>query len=660
MRLSKRTDIALDTAAAFQLYRAMCTTRTIDTVERGLVKRGGGLLHVGSHGAELNAVIALFLTELDEAFLHWRDRALRIALGLSVEAIARSFFAVAGGEGDDKNLTGHESSKLLNIHPVSTPTPSQCLAAIGVAMSVYSEKSQAIVICSLGDGASQQGEFAEAWMASLRDRLPILWVIIDNGWAISTPTDGLTAIDLGIVQSNRIAMIESSKPSEAFQTIAASINRVRSGDGPLVLHHKCPRLAGHTSNDFETVYRSQINRELDQARDPVDAMRKLLLQDFGIAEKSLQEFELTITKECQAAYELVAKTAESPNAALQSKGHFTFNQDLDSTKSSTIAEQIRISLAEILELHSDAILLGEDIADPQGGVFRLIRVLSTRFPERVRNSALSEATILGAAFGYATTGKLAIAEIQFIDFLAPAWNQLTTNITPLAWRTDGKWTAPVIMYAPAGGYTPGAGMFHSQVNSSILARLEGLIVGFPSNPDDARLMLFNAAIHDGPTFLLLPKALLFASQAFNGQKGLSNEPYRAAIILPGTDITIATWGHGVAICRQAIEQFGEGIVELIDMRYLNPLDIETLTKSIKRTNHLIVLDEDWRVCSVGSEIIARVLQDPETFDVLKRSPVLLSRQEQFLARTSGHECTCLPQVDDVVFAVRQLLDWDRS
>lgn len=640
----------IQVAELLACYQSMYAARKCDEYEQKLIRSGIARLHVGGGGSESACLANLFLHSDDFCYLHWRDRALRIARGISIECIADTFFGVSGWEGSDKNLTCHETRLESHIMPVPTPTPSHCLPATGAALSLRQEGSSALVVCSLGDGASRQGEFFEAIAFSYQYQLPILWVVLDNGFAISSRTKGVTAFDLKMLPGEICEDVEGSEPERLLQVYSKVTSEIRSGKGPRIVRLRIPRLSGHTSYDDHSLYRTREEIEHEKRRDPLSHMREWILKCSTDASARMIAAETTIADQVEAAYN---RSQDTWLGLTKSKATniFTPKAPPKTARCEKIADTVRTTLELILRTTPAAMILGEDIEDPLGGVFRLTKGLSTNYPDRVLNSPLAEATIAGAACGRATSGKVTIAEIQFMDFLAPAWNQLTSNIVTQRWRTDDKWGCPVVLYTVAGAYSPGEGMFHSQVNLAQLARNEDLAVAYPSNPTDVREVFLKASQSQRPTFVVLPKARLWEQQEVLPTVGFG----KARRHCQGRDITIVTWGNGVSVCQEAVQLLPNVSVDLIDLCYINPMDFESIKESIVKTRHLLVVDEEHPSFSVGSDVIRQVVCDAECWKSLKKQPMLAARSSQFVPTSIEGERKVLPFPQDIVLLVQQLL-----
>ena len=318
-----------------------------------------------------------------------------------------------------------------------------------------------------------------------------------------------------------------------------------------------------------------------------------------------------------------------------------------------IGDVVNQTLRAGLTKDSRRIIFGEDVEDPKGGVFRLTQKLSTEFPKQVFNSPLAESTIMGVACGLASYGKRPVFELQFIDFIGPAWNQVVTNLCNLRWRSFGTWTCPLVIYAPYGAYLPGGSLWHSQANEAPLAHYPGINVAIPSNPEDAAGLLWTAMHCEDPTFVLIPKHLLWAEHE-------SARPIRAVSLgkarvhRPGSDVTVVAWGNTMEKSIEALGKLGDrASVELIDLRSIAPWDRETIEESVRKTGRLVVVQEDTENCSVGQMIISHVTGQAELWDAMISPPILVSKGNVMIGYNPIYEYAALPDVERIVRAIER-------
>jgi 2-oxoisovalerate dehydrogenase E1 component len=327
------------------------------------------------------------------------------------------------------------------------------------------------------------------------------------------------------------------------------------------------------------------------------------------------------------------------------------------TEPTTMVAAVNETLRKALEEDPKVLIFGEDIEDPKGGVFGLTKGLSTRFPGRVVNSPLAEATIAGTAVGLAATGWRPVFELQFTDFIGPALNQLMNQVATLRWRSNGEWSCPLVLMAPYGAYLPGGSLWHSESNEGMWAHVHGLNVVIPSTAEDAAALLWSAIHGNDPTLFLMPKHIFRKRSAV--LPNLDAVPIgRAAIRRPGTDVTLVTWGNCVELADEAADRMqGEGVsVEVIDLRTVMPWDQETVAESLRHTGRLVVVHEDARTTGVGQAIVTEMTAHPERFNLLFSAPQLVARQDTYIGYNPILEYAALPSLEQVVEACRRVME----
>ena len=416
------------------------------------------------------------------------------------------------------------------------------------------------------------------------------------------------------------------------------------------------RLSSHTSTDDQKLYRSADELQNLEKGDPLKRWKEQLIEegvltaeeydklDNEIKERIRQEFTEADREKDPSADELELQvTAEAPE----------LTDEVLPPGKYRIGDTINKALRAGLEKDSGRIIFGEDIEDPKGGVFRLTQKLSTDFPKQVYNSPLAESTILGVACGLASYGKRPVFELQFIDFINPGWNQLVTNLSTLRWRSFGTWKCPAVIYAPYGAYLPGGSLWHSQANEGALAHYPGINIVIPSTPEDAAGLLWTAMHCEDPTFVLIPKHLLWAEHE-------STEPIRAVPLgkarkrSSGSDVTLVAWGNTIEKSLEALEKMGgEASVELIDLRSIVPWDRAAIEESVRRTGRLIVVQEDTENCSVGQMIITHITGQPDIWSEMVSPPILVSKGNVMIGYNAIYEYAALPDVERIVAAVRR-------
>jgi 2-oxoisovalerate dehydrogenase E1 component len=614
---------------ALELLRVMGLARQLDRVEMELVNRGEAFFHVGGAGHESSAALARHLLPADWLHLHYRDKALMLARGLPPAQFLHSLLCTAESHSAGRQMSAHLSAPELHVLSLVGPVGNNALQAVGVALEVVARHTRdgaghplPLVVCALGDGTTQQGEVLEALAEAARSRLPLLFLVEDNGLAISTSTRARTFFDrpgttvtecFGIP----IHRLDGRDAWACDQAFARLVGQIRSGEGPLVAVMRVERLTHHTNADDERVYRSDA--ELSEVRaeaDPLLFLTQRLLAG-GVPLERLTALLAEAEGEVRSAVDQ-ALAAPNPQVQWTARPPWAAAAPTPALPGPTegravpMLEALREVLRGFLAADPDVSLYGEDIEDPKGDVFGLTRGLSRSFPGRVVNSALSESTIVGVSIGRALAGGRPIAFIQFADFLPLAFNQIASELASLWWRTDGGWTAPVVILAPCGGYRPGLGPFHAQTFEATFAHLPGLDVVMPANAEDAAGLLRGAFAGRRPTLFLYPKVLLNdAAAATRLDVGrLLLEPGRARVVRTGDDLTLVGWGATVSLCVAASDALATAGVAcgVIDLRCLSPWDQETVLAAARRSRRVVVVHEDNLSAGFGAEVIATVAE----------------------------------------------------
>ena len=655
---------------ALKLYRWMQTARVIDEIERELIARGEAFFHVSASGHESSAAIAQYLQSDDYLHCHYRDKALLLARGIPVVEFFDSLLCNASSHSSGRQMSAHLSAPALNVLSIVGPIGNNALQAVGVAHQIKDLPTRPIVLCTLGDGTTQQGEVLEAIAESVRSQLPILFLIENNRYSISTRTEGKTFFstptgDAKSFYGLHIQRVDGSDPIACDHGLELMVRTVRENRCPILGLMCVERLSDHTNADDETVYRDrdEITR-VRATHDPVKRLQGLLVAD-GIEERTIESLNNLIFKEVRTAANFALAQA-SPRASCVAELPIptAFTDPNKEYRGNETGEQLvmRRALREVLhallEADSRVVLYGQDIEDPKGDVFGVARGLSTLFPGRVINSPLSESTIVGTSIGRALAGGRPIAFIQFADFLPLAFNQLVTELGTLVWRTNGKWKAPVIVLAACGGYLPGLGPFHASTFESIIAHIPGLDVAMPSTAGDA-VGILNAASRSGrPTVVLYPKALLNApTRSTSIDVARHFVPIGVArICRAGSDITLVGWGNTVPLCeRVALTLTTAGInSEVIDLRWLSPWDRKTVCASARKTKRVVVAHEDNVTAGFGAEVLAVITETVEERILCRR----VARPDTYVPCHFGNQLEILPSYRRILAAAADLCDLD--
>jgi len=652
----------LGVEARKSLLEIMLLSREGDRREGILSRQGKGWFQISSQGHEALAALAMQLQNQDYVFPHYRDRALVMARGMNSKDMARAFFAKRSSGSGGRQLPGHFSSRKHNIWSMPSPTGSNLLPACGLAWGVKLDGQDAVVVACVGDSGMRQGEFYEAVAFALQQQLPVVFVVEDNGFGISTRTTQTNPLRLGLFDKEHIIHADGRTVESVHEATSRAVQSVRSGRSPVILWLELDRQGSHSSSDDHRLYRPADEIKGMTDREPVETLAAQLIHEGQLSPEAWEAMKTKVQAEVEAAYrEAEAEPDPKPEETLeQLVAEFTPvpRTIKPAAEEGRMLDAVNRVFREALKRDPGVMFFGEDVEDPMGGVFKLTYKLSTDFPGRVFNSPLAEATILGVGCGLASYGKHPVFELQFIDFVGPGWNQLVNNIATLRWRTFGDWTCPMVIYAPYGAYLPGGGPWHSQSNEAAFAHIPGLRVVVPSRPQDAAGLMMTAMDCPDPVLVLLPKHMLRMRQPLS--PGWASIPFgKAEIRREGLDLTVVAWGNCTEKVEEALAQVGDRIsVEFIDLRSIVPWDRETLTNSIRKTGRLLVVEEDNRTCSFGQTIVSELAQDPEVWDSLVHSPVLVSRDDIHVGFHPVYEETCLPSVSEIVRAILGLIGMD--
>ena len=669
----------ISTELKLKFLKLMLNSRLNDEGEQALKRRGQGHFQMSSEGHEALAGVAFAMHPEDWLHPHYRDRAIVLGRGVTHEQFFLDFFSKEGGPSNGRQMPVHYNSRALRIVSLSSPVATNMLQAVGMAMSLKERKIPEVVVTSIGDAATREGESLEAIAQAVVDNLPIVFLIEDNRYGISTCTEGKTFWTIPHSLANgegnthwfhgcRVDIVDGLCPVTVYEAARDAIERARSGQGPTCLITKLERLKSHSSSDDQRMYRSPEELKDLQTKDPVKRYVERCIKEKIATQAEIDELRAEIKTEIEAAITR-AKAAPEPDpesakiSALADlpAGLPTSDQHLPPPLAKkaggmTMAQCIDLVLEQEMRVNPRICLYGEDIEDPKGDVFGTTRGLSRQFPGRVKNSPLAEATILGSAVGRALLGDLPVSAIQFVDFMGPGLNQLFNEILTMHWRSLGQWNCPMVIMAPYGAYLPGLGPWHSQTNEAIYAHLPGMHIAIPSNPGDAAGLLRYALRCNRPVLFLYPKALL------HGAEDTVNEPTndciipfgKARLVQEGSDLTIATWGNCVSLCTAAAEKTaGDGMsVEIIDLRSVNPWDMPAVMASVKKTGRLLVVHEDAKTCGVGAEIVAEVVN--EGFQYLRAVPTRITKSDDHNPYNYALELAILPSVEGIAKSIQEL------
>ncbi|HAK06000.1 MAG TPA: hypothetical protein DCO65_01805 [Spartobacteria bacterium] len=672
---------ALSKAEKLRLLTTMLESRHADLREQNLNRQGKGHFHVSGMGHEALAAISIPMEQDDYIVPYYRDRGLVLGRGMTTRELALEYFAKRNTGSGGRQMPSHYSHANLHIWSVPTPTGSELLPACGIAWGIKLDEKKNLVVTTVGDAATRQGDFFEAVCFAKEKKLPVLFVVEDNAYGISSPTRKINPLALEVLEPSEWQQIEGHDVQKVHDVAFEAIKKIRAGKGPAFFWVTMERLSSHTSSDDQKLYRSAEELEALEKCDPLKRWQDKLIDEGILSAEEFAKIDNEIKERVRREYS-EAEKAEDPSPddllANVTKSSPKIDNEILPPGKYRIGDTVNKTLRAGLKEDPRRIVFGEDIEDPKGGVFRLTQKLSTEFPKQVFNSPLAESTILGVACGLASYGKRPVFELQFIDFIYPGFNQLVTNISTLRWRSFGNWKCPAVIYAPYGAYLPGGSLWHSQANEGVFAHYPGLSVVIPSTPEDAAGLLWTAMHHEDPVIFLIPKHMLWAERE-------SKEPIRAVPLgqarkhRDGSDVTLVAWGNTVEKSLEAIaridngargseatstgkparvdepggESINEASVELIDLRSIVPWDKVAIEQSVRKTGRLVVVQEDTENCSVGQMIITHIASQPELWNTMISPPVLVSKGNVMIGYNPIYEYAALPDVERIVAAIKR-------
>jgi 2-oxoisovalerate dehydrogenase E1 component len=639
-----------------RLLTIMLESRHADLREQNLNRQGKGHFHVSGMGHEALAVISVQMEPDDYIVPFYRDRGLVLGRGMTTRQLALEYFAKRKTGSGGRMMPSHYSDLERHIWSVPTPTGSQLLPGCGMAWGIQLDGKKNVVVATVGDAATRQGDFFEAVCFAKERKLPVLFIVEDNGYGISSPTRKINPLALGVLEPNEWRELAGEDVQQIYNAAAVALEKMRAGGGPHFWWVTMERLSSHTSSDDQKLYRSAAELAEIEKHDPVKCWQERLIAEGALTAEEFAKIDNEIKERVRSEY-TEAEKAEDPSPN-ELEANVTgalpkIDQEILPPGKYRIGDTVNKTLRLGLEEDPRRVIFGEDIEDPKGGVFRLTQKLSTEFPKQVFNSPLAESTILGVACGLAAYGRRPVFELQFIDFIYPGFNQLVTNISNLRWRSFGNWKCPAVIYAPYGAYLPGGSLWHSQANESAFAHYPGLSVVIPSTPEDAAGLLWTAMHGEDPVLFLIPKHMFWAERE-------SKEPVRAVPFgqarrfRDGSDVTLVAWGNTVEKSLEALAKIGNEVsVELFDLRSIVPWDKESVAASVHKTGRLVVVQEDTENCSVGQMIISHITAQSDLWSEMVSPPILVSKANVMIGYNSIYEYAALPDVDRIVAAIRR-------
>ena len=655
-----------------EIYRKMVLARRLDEKQLIMLKQGKAFFHIGCSGHEAAQMAAAVNMNpgQDWAYPYYRDAALCLGLGMTGREQLLSFLA----RKDDPNSGGrqmpqHYGHKDLRIVSQSSPTGTQFLQAVGCAMSRKWEETKEIVYVSSGEGSSSEGEFHEALNWASREKLPVIFHIEDNEYAISvhiseqTAGSSVFALVAGYKNLSRYD-VDGTNFFETNLAFQQAIERAQKGKGPSVIVSHVVRLLSHSSSDDQRKYRSKDELNKDLNKDPIIKFETDCIQAKIATSKDFEKIRDEVKKQVDTDAEW-ADQQDHPDQNTALDHVYTNQPALKETAFNikndkiVLVDAINHAMAEEMERDEKIVIYGQDIADPKGGVFTATRGLMNQFgKERVFNSPLAEASIIGTAVGLAVTGWKPCVEIQFGDYIWPAMMQIRNEVASMRYRSNGKWKCPLIMRVPVGGYIHGA-ICHSQSIDGYFIHMPGIRIAYPSNAADAKGLLKAACRMDDPVLFMEHKGLYRQGFAATPEP---DENYilpfgQASVVQEGSVATIITWGAMVQKSIEAVKALGidHGLVEIVDLRTLNPLDHDAIEASVTKTGKVLVVYEDVLTNGPGAEIAA-IIAD-QHFESLDGPIKRVGAADAHVPYNWFLEEKVLPQTSDVQKALTELLEY---
>ncbi|HSQ61499.1 MAG TPA: thiamine pyrophosphate-dependent enzyme [Acidobacteriota bacterium] len=697
LRADTSTFHGLNRPDLVDIYRLMLLSRRADDLEIKLKKQNLIYFQISGAGHEAVLVAAgkALRTGYDWFYPYYRDRALMLTLGMTpLEMLYEAVGAAADPNSGGRQMPSHWGLKRANVVTQSSPTGTQFLQAVGCAeggrlLSTIHEirdrrpsYPDEVTYVSAGDGTTSQGEFWEAINSAATGKLPVLFLITDNQYAISVPVEAQTpGGDIGRCMSGvpglRIMRVDGTDPLASYKAMLEAAEWMRGGNGPVLLHAMVIRPYGHSMSDDEQSYKPPKEREEEARRDPVQVYPEFLIRE-GIASREeidriRADVEAELAQAEAAALEapkpspatvydhLYSPTVDPTSRAFETEPRFEGNPE-------TMVTLINRCMKDEMARDPRIVAFGEDVADAtreehltsvsgKGGVFKVTHGLQKAFGKRrVFNSPLAEANIVGRAVGMATRGIKPVVEIQFFDYIWPAMMQIRNELAMIRWRSNGDFSCPVVIRVATGGYLQGGSIYHSQSGESIFCHCPGLRVVFPATALDANGLLRTSIRCDDPVLFLEHKHLYRQPHAKAPYPGADYMvPFgKARTVREGANVTVVTWGATVnraALAAQRLEADGIG-VEVIDLRTLVPWDRDAVAASVRKTARALVLHEDVLTAGFGGEIASWIGE--ELFESLDAPVRRIGATDTPVGYAPDLEDAILPQVDGITAALRDL------
>jgi len=695
-RAEKRSAAGLTSEQLVGAYRTMLLSRRLDDKEVQLKRQNKIFFQISGAGHEAVLVAAglVLRPAYDWFYLYYRDRALCLQLGMTpAEMLYEAVGAAVDPSSGGRQMPSHWGHKALNIVSTSSPTGTQFLQAVGSAEASMRAKllgitdgfqDDEVVLVTTGEGTTSQGEFWESLNTASNLKLPVVYLVEDNGYAISVPVEVNTAGGsisrlVSSFPDLYVQEVDGSDVVASYEVMRKAVEYARQRKGPALVHAKVIRPYSHSLSDDETHYRPPEERDADAARDPITTFPRWLVAEGHATEAELGRIEEEVDALVLAATD---DALEQPQPGESTVYHAVYSPDVDPTSEqfdteddpqfsgqpTTMVDLLNVCMKDEMRRDERIVVFGQDVADAsraqhlekvkgKGGVFKVTWGLQKEFGEaRVYNSPLAEANILGRAIGLAVHGFKPVVEVQFFDYIWTAYMQLRDELATMRWRSNNAFSAPVVVRTTYGGYIRGA-VYHSQTGASLFTHCPGLRVVCPSTALDANGLLRTAIRCDDPVIFLEHKHLY--RQTYNKAQYPGPNfmiPFgKANVVREGTDVTVVTYGATVQRALVAANQMAErGVsVEVIDLRTLSPWDQETVYASVKKTSRVIVAYEDAMSWGYGAEIAARIADD--CFAWLDAPVKRVASTDTFVGYAPELEDAILPQVDDFVRAYEEIV-----